>query len=691
MSAQPETRAETPQQAARRLFASQLRQGYKSEALHEYRDAHGAELFWRARLRAPDGGKFIRPFHACGNDYRLGEPRFDKGKPLYNLPDLQADDPVFVVEGEGCADVLAKLGVVAVTSGSSSSAGSADWSPLKGRDVVVWPDADEPGAKYAADVLDKLREAGAARVRIIDVRPLGLAEHDDCVDWLKLHPDATAADVLKLATVEPMGGSPASDWGAEPEPLRRPLPEADEYPFDALGDVLAPAARSLAETVQAPDAIIGGSLLVAASLVAMAHADVHIDGRRVPLSIWAVSIAESGDRKSAVDELALRRHRSAERAEAQVYEMRRREFDIETQAHEAIARAARTAKKGRTQEDIKAALGGLHQPDAPLLPWLMAAEPTVEGLHRLLAEGRGYGGLMSDDGGDMLGGHSMSADHRMRTAAALSHLWDRGEYDRVRGGDGANKYYGRRLALHLMVQPVVAESILSDPMLTGQGFLARCLLAWPASLAGRRPYVQRDLSADPAMVRYWQRMGDLLDRSPPLAEGQRNELAPRPLRLTADAKALWVQIHDGIEAKMAPNNALASVKAWAAKGAEQILRVAGVLTLVHDPSADTIDADTIRRAGDVVAWHLGEAARIVGTASVPTEIRQAEAVLQWARESNIQLVHSRHLLRFGPSCVRTSDALRSAMAVLVRHGYASELPPGTVIDGKPRRSAWEII
>ena len=70
----------------------------------------------------------------------------------------------------------------------------------------------------------------------------------------------------------------------------------------------------------------------------------------------------------------------------------------------------------------------------------------------------------------------------------------------MRAADGAAKYFGRRLALHLMMQPVIAETILSDNVLTGQGFLARSLLAWPTSTIGSRQYVEVDLAADPAIL-----------------------------------------------------------------------------------------------------------------------------------------------------------------------------------------------
>src|SRR5690625_1220116 len=99
----------------------------------------------------------------------------------------------------------------------------------------------------------------------------------------------------------------------EPEPLRRPMPPAAEYPMDALGPILGPAARAIHEAVQAPAAMCGTSVLAAASLAAQGRADVVVDGRREPLTLWAVTIGESGERKSGVDEWALGAHRKQKR------------------------------------------------------------------------------------------------------------------------------------------------------------------------------------------------------------------------------------------------------------------------------------------------------------------------------------------------------------------------------------------
>ena len=70
----------------------------------------------------------------------------------YNLPMIMqaSDEPVFVVEGEKCADALMAAGLIATTN----SGGAGKWSDafseyLQGRDVIILPDNDAPGMKHA--------------------------------------------------------------------------------------------------------------------------------------------------------------------------------------------------------------------------------------------------------------------------------------------------------------------------------------------------------------------------------------------------------------------------------------------------------------------------------------------------------------------------------------------------------------
>ncbi len=194
-----------PRWAARRLSASALRDGYVPRALHAYTDSDSSVLYWRIRLKHPNTGeKWVRPMRREGIDYALGEPDFPNGKPLYRLYGIAQGDaaqPIWFVEGEAKADALIKLGMLATTSGSATSDDKADFKPLRGRHVIMWPGNDTPGREHMQRVATKLRALGCT-IQTIDIDDLGLPEHGDVVDYLAAHPRPTAADLMALTMVE---------------------------------------------------------------------------------------------------------------------------------------------------------------------------------------------------------------------------------------------------------------------------------------------------------------------------------------------------------------------------------------------------------------------------------------------------------------------------------------------------------
>ena len=80
--------------------------------------------------------------------------------------------PVLICEGEQAAEAASQQfpDWVAVTSLHGAKAPQkSDWSSVATRDVTIWPDADEAGARFAAAVAQLVHEAGAASVRIVPV------------------------------------------------------------------------------------------------------------------------------------------------------------------------------------------------------------------------------------------------------------------------------------------------------------------------------------------------------------------------------------------------------------------------------------------------------------------------------------------------------------------------------------------
>jgi hypothetical protein len=120
------------------------------------------------------------------------------------------------------------------------------------------------------------------------------------------------------------------------------------------------------------------------------------------------------------------------------------------------------------------------------------------------------------------------------------------------------------------------------------------------------------------------------------------------------------------------------------------LRIAGVLALVENTAARQIESEYIDRAAALLNHYLSEAVRIIGTASVPVEVRNAEALRDWCHREGKDKLHSQAALQFGPSCIRTVSVFDEAIAVLERSGWVMRIDGGCELDGKHRRRAWAV-
>jgi hypothetical protein len=479
----------------------------------------------------------------------------------------------------------------------------------------------------------------------------------------------------------------------EPTPLRRLPPPGEPFPIDALGGILGGAARAIADKIQVADGLAGASILAAASLATQSHADCIIPatGQSRPLSLFIVSVAASGDRKSSSDGEAMTPVRCREKTLRTIYDDALPDYRRAKRAFEvAVQKAEKTKGDWR---DIDAAIRAVgDEPSPPLLPFLIADEPTFEGLTKLFERGQPSLGLFSDEGGGFVGGHAMSADNRLKTLAGLSLFWDGATVRRIRAGDGASALIGKRLALHLMAQPVAAAGLLADSTALDQGFLSRVLVSAPASLAGTR--LQKAISAGTeSSLRHYNRVIlDLLERPFPLADGTANALEPRRLPFDQHSSGKWLRLCDAIEKKLGAGGEYETIRGFANKLAEHVARIAGVLTIVDDPEAGSINSDTLARAVALGDYYAGEALRLFEASAVSPEIAQAEKLLTWLnntwREPTIGL---RAIYQNGPNSIRDRDTAKKAVDLLATHGWLTKAKGERhIVAGNNVRDAWII-
>src|SRR5580704_5395333 len=152
----------------------------------DYCGPDGALLYQVERDDLPDGGKKIRQRRPDGNGGWVWSLKGVDPIP-YRLPEvleaLAHGRTIVIVEGEPKADLLWSWNVPA----TCNSGGAGKWKGnhsayLRGADVVILPDNDEPGRLHLDAVAASLKEAGAT-VRALDLP--GLGPKGDVIDWAR--------------------------------------------------------------------------------------------------------------------------------------------------------------------------------------------------------------------------------------------------------------------------------------------------------------------------------------------------------------------------------------------------------------------------------------------------------------------------------------------------------------------------
>lgn len=476
-----------------------------------------------------------------------------------------------------------------------------------------------------------------------------------------------------------------------PQPLLREIPKGQPYPVQALGPLRA-AVEAVQGATLAPVAIPAQSALAVAALAVQGFADVETLGGFRPLSLYALTIALSGERKSSCDAKLLAPlwdyEREQEKARQDALEGWRNNHAIWKGERERIlGDAKKPEKKAGARVDLEK-LGP--EPSAPPSTDRTVRNPTYEGLTRQFREGCPSLGIFSDEGGQFLGGYAMKSENRQATLAALNDAWQGQPIKRTLSGEGAYTLYGRRLSVHLMVQPGVARTFMADPMAADTGFLPRFLITEPPSAIGYRLTSQaRENPA--ALEAFGARLRAILETPLPV-NPDTGALETRLLWLSPEAKALLVQFSDAIEAEQGPGRTLRRVTGYASKIAEQAARIAGVLTLWADLHAQRIDAPTMTDAIELAQFYLTEALRLSDAATVSVEIERADALRVWLLEGwGHPDVTVRDIVQNGPNALRESPKARAALALLEAHCWVVKLEAGTIVRGAARKEAWRIV
>ena len=579
-----------------------------------YHDQTGKPVGIVARWNQPDGKKTIRPVSLNCSGWKqegLAEPR-----PLYRLPEvLAATGRIYVCEGEGCADAFKSIGLVATTSPhGAQSANKADWSVLAGKqEIILVPDNDSAGEKYAVDVASQLAKLSPRPTKIL--RLPNLPAGGDIVDWIGDHGDAATPDALRLQietmadaakTIEPSCDAPRLSASAQPtKQAEKPRLCRQTEPFRPFPtDILPPPLRQFA--VEHATAIDCCESFVVLPMLSVLAASIG-NTRRIrlkrswtePSIIWTGLVANSGARKSPPVEVATRPIRDRQAKSLKLHAQAMEDYERAVAEHTSAARKY----KGEGEPPRK--------PEEPIAERHMASDLTIEALGYLLRHQPrgllvcrdeldgwlgGFDQYKSGKGSDlanwleMHGGRSVTIDRKTGTSRTL---------------------FIPRASVSLCggIQPGVLSAKITGQHVAS-GLVARLLFASPPP----RPRRWTDADVDDDITNSYSRIVDNL-LSIQFATDANGEPEPALINLSADARrrfARFVNEHGAEHADLddALSASFAKLEGYAA-------RFSLVLHLARWASGESVnpmicDQQSVESGIILSSWFANEAKRIHG-------------------------------------------------------------------------------
>ena len=617
-----------------------------AETVYAYRGAGGELLGGMLRFDPADGGRKVLRYLWRTPGGRWCIEGFDElpPRPLYRLPELLAADPaepVFVFEGEKCAEAGAACGLLSTSAPHGGKAARcADWSPLAGRAVVVVPDRDETGEAHARAVREVATAAGAASVRVVELWRRWPELPKDGGDIADLAKGLGPEELVKLGhAVRQLAKAPTPEELVKPPPPVEPPPSEPSaalaaevldlpaafrpFPVEALPEPMRSAVREKALAVGCdPSAIALPMLSATAAAIGNAlQAEVSPEWRE-PAIVWTAVVCDPGDRKTQALRQALgpmRRHEAQLRADHA-----RAQADYEEAAAEHAKRKRERPKRGRPNlartkgadrpEELPEELGEeldeeTSEPQAPPPgERIIATDATIKALAELLARNpRGLLLVQNELGQWFADFNRYATGGKGGDAFAWAECFDAEAWTIDRATSPSVFVPRVSVSVAGSIQPGSLRRALADG--GGQhrdnGLAARFNIAVPPRRRPASVFELRTVRPETS-----ERLGRMFDAllALPVPKCHLGHPSPQAVRFSASGMAALKRWHPRMEAEMAQREG--HLRAVWSKLGGGLVRYALVLCAARwasvsargAPMRAEIEADDVEAAAELVRW-----------------------------------------------------------------------------------------
>lgn len=447
---------------------------------------------------------------------------------------------------------------------------------------------------------------------------------------------------------------PTIEWRV-PDSLPIELPPMP-YPSHSLPPIMRDAVLATARLVAAPVALVSQCFIAAGAYLAQTRINApHLHNPEgMPCSLFQLGLADSGARKSECYRLAFKPVEEGERI--------KRDEHVATMVQ---YRNMQKGKSGKALQEFK------EQVAPPSDPRTLYGDATYERIAGDFINGMPSAMWATDEGGRILGGHSMKSDTIAAILGGLVKLFDNGRVERDRVGEFGNGIaYDRRFSIHMLAQEITVRSALNDPLLQGQGFLPRFLMAAAPSLAGTRLLTVETMKSsaysDPAVQRYWSRCKEIAGM--PSFVHPDGSVKPPVTELAHEALLVWLEFYNRVEVEQGSLGEYGGpLKPFASRSGELVRRVAAVFAFFEGELE--VSKQTMIAACEIVEHSLQEWSRYLGeNAAESNGNREALELLEWLKMfPAVRTVKA--ITKGGPRKFRPAAKARGALATLTAAGW----------------------
>lgn len=454
------------------------------------------------------------------------------------------------------------------------------------------------------------------------------------------------------------------------------------YPLYAFPEILRDTIQELQANIKAPTPLLGNCVFTAMSLACEGIIDVRrLDHLVGSVSLYTFTVADSGDRKTAADDVVLEPIREFQKLRNEKEEEQFSKYLANhlawTAKQEVILAAIKKAyKTGETTEEYEQSLADHMslKPAKPKKTKLIFDNVTPAKLVHSMHENSKHAALISGEGGSILNGKA-SED-----LALLCSLWSGSDIHVDRRTQESFSLLNPRLTIGVMAQYHVVLDFVrrKNQAARNTGFFSRCLMAFPLSTQGTR-FIYDPTLFWPKTDKFKDRVWEILNYT--VTEDAAGTPKKIVLQFSPEAQLRWTQAYNCIEYELNPAGFLSDIRDFGSKAADNIARIAALFHYFSKQEGD-ISVETLDRAAEVMKWYLLEFKRLFSPPP-PVPQDQADAALleswlcSYCHTHQTFAIKKNVALQSGPNPLRNKSRLNAALQVLVWR-YVVKVPK----DGK---------